>query len=730
MNFANQHFGSRRHYQELIRLWLFQPCLFAVFYRGHPLEGAKVAGKTAVVAEAAVASDGGDGNLGVGEQPPRLFNLTLPDGLAISGFNGSSSAPIVATNLTVKGVTTITVAGTFATGEYPLIKFVSGIIGGGGSFTMQQSGLPRGVSASIVTNAANHSIDLVLVTNNAKNFTISATGDSALTGGMALTKRGPGVLAITESNSFTGGVTISGGAVNLQNSYAFNANAVTVNTNAELQLQGGISFTPATTTTLTVTGTGTNSTGGLHNVSGNKTFGGPITLASRARITSDSGTLTLTNGVTTGTNLVILGGSGIITISTKTISGSGGLVKDGTGTNIWNLDPSITSGGMTVSNGTFQINVGNFDGTFTPLITVEPSATLWGNTTHATGGGAAVVVNRGTWLMSDEDYKQNLTMVDGTIAPGPNPDSADDLRVGLAGGSGSYTWYVSNSVAGSVINTKLNTIGSGVTLTWNVTRGVAPSDLTINGVINNPGNIIFTGNGITALTAVNTYTGTTTVSNGTLLVNGSLAAGSVVTVAAGATLAGAGIINGATTIQFGGILQPGLGGLNTSSLANNNSLNLAGKAVFNLNRTNAQNSSRVTGITTATYGGMLTMTNPGPALQAGDTGYSFANWSDGGTANPRTDVNVTNNLTVTANFVAGNLVPPVISSAVMQTGGSFTLGGTGAAGQTYILLTASDLESPVWTAIATNTADTNGVFNFNDAQATNFPQRFYRLATP
>ena len=33
-----------------------------------------------------------------------------------------------------------------------------------------------------------------------------------------------------------------------------------------------------------------------------------------------------------------------------------------------------------------------------------------------------------------------------------------------------------------------------------------------------------------------------------------------------------------------------------------------------------------------------------------DTGYHFVNWSDASTANPRTDTNVTANITVTANF--------------------------------------------------------------------------------
>jgi hypothetical protein len=32
-----------------------------------------------------------------------------------------------------------------------------------------------------------------------------------------------------------------------------------------------------------------------------------------------------------------------------------------------------------------------------------------------------------------------------------------------------------------------------------------------------------------------------------------------------------------------------------------------------------------------------------------------------------------------------------------------------------------------WVPVATNRPDTNGVWQFNDAQATDFPQRFYRL---
>ena len=67
---------------------------------------------------------------------------------------------------------------------------------------------------------------------------------------------------------------------------------------------------------------------------------------------------------------------------------------------------------------------------------------------------------------------------------------------------------------------------------------------------------------------------------------------------------------------------------------------------------------------------------------------------------------------------------------VAFTGGGFTLGGTGGAGHAYVLLGATNLVSPVWTPIATNLADTNGVFQFTDPGATNNIQQFYRIRSP
>jgi hypothetical protein len=58
--------------------------------------------------------------------------------------------------------------------------------------------------------------------------------------------------------------------------------------------------------------------------------------------------------------------------------------------------------------------------------------------------------------------------------------------------------------------------------------------------------------------------------------------------------------------------------------------------------------------------------------------------------------------------------------------GSVTMDLTGGAGSTYIVQATTDLATGIWLPLATNVLDTNGVWQFTDTDATNFPQRFYR----
>ena len=142
----------------------------------------------------------------------------------------------------------------------------------------------------------------------------------------------------------------------------------------------------------------------------------------------------------------------------------------------------------------------------------------------------------------------------------------------------------------------------------------------------------------------NSYGGATTINGasggpGTLLITGQLSSTGACTVAANASLGGPGIIMGPVTVQADGTLQPGLGGTDTSTLTISNQLTLAGNAIFALNRTNSQNAANVAGLTAVSYGGTLTLSNVGPAMQVGDTFtlFSAASFSGGfGSISPAT----------------------------------------------------------------------------------------------
>jgi len=73
-------------------------------------------------------------------------------------------------------------------------------------------------------------------------------------------------------------------------------------------------------------------------------------------------------------------------------------------------------------------------------------------------------------------------------------------------------------------------------------------------------------------------------------------------------------------------------------------------------------------------------------------------------------------------------VPPSDSIVAAQANGSVALSLSGVPGATYILEATTNLSvSANWLYLATNTLDTNGVWQFTDFQATNHSQQFYRL---
>jgi hypothetical protein len=74
------------------------------------------------------------------------------------------------------------------------------------------------------------------------------------------------------------------------------------------------------------------------------------------------------------------------------------------------------------------------------------------------------------------------------------------------------------------------------------------------------------------------------------------------------------------------------------------------------------------------------------------------------------------------------VLPPTIGGIASHPDGSITLQLGGSLGAIYVLETKSDLGSPdAWLPIATNVFNLTGVWQFTDPQATNSPQKYYRL---
>lgn len=211
-----------------------------------------------------------------------------------------------------------------------------------------------------------------------QNLTLGGAGNITITGVIAtgtgtLTKDGAGTSTLTAANTYTGGTTISAGAINVRNASALGSSGtITVNSGGTFQIQGGFTFARP----LTINGTGASNTGAIRNISGDNTLSATITMGSAARINCDAGTLTLSNAssVTATNQSLTLGGNGNITVSGTVGIGTAALSKDGNGTAILSIANSYT-GNTNISAGALVPVVANSFGT-TGTVVVSGSGTL------------------------------------------------------------------------------------------------------------------------------------------------------------------------------------------------------------------------------------------------------------------------------------------------------------------------------------------------------------------
>jgi autotransporter-associated beta strand protein len=299
------------------------------------------------------------------------------------------------------------------------------------------------------------------------NAVISGTGSLSLTAGTLY-------LGLGVVNTFSGGLTISGGGLDVAGNSALGTGPLTIN--------GGTLNARAAPRTVTNSGV----------VNGDFTFGGtnPLVL---------SGSFDL-NG---GTRIITANGSPNAGTMSGVIS-NGGITKAG-------LAPLVLSGAnpytgaTTINSGTLQIGGGGTTGSLNPASTITGSA------------GATLAFNRTNTITQGTDFASTLSgpynvtqLGSGTLVfnaatsyTGTTSINAGTLQIGSSGTAGSLS--PSSAITGS----------TGGTLAFSrsdeITQGTH-----FNSVIGGSINVAQIGSGTLTLSGANTYTGTTSVAAGLL----------------------------------------------------------------------------------------------------------------------------------------------------------------------------------------------------------------------
>ena len=579
------------------------------------------------------------------------------------------------------------------------------------------------------------------------NGTLTLSAALTGSGNPSLIKAGSGSLNLNNANSYGGALNIAGGTVSLPAGWT------------SPSLVGNV-------------GVASNAT---------LVFASHPYSYSANNYTTNAGTVVV-NGDSHCANLVLTGGevSGSGGLRVGTYWGSGGSYtakassRSATIAIGW-ISLYATSPTFTVENGTADPDLlistpikdgangtANFTKSGAGTLTLSQPNTYTGNTTN----------NQGTLRLTDND---NIlpTTTSLNVASGATL-TLNNIHQTVAGlwGAGSINLGSGSLTVATANNTTFTGIISG-------TAGAYGDSDTL---FSPPGGLAKDGAGKLTLTRNQTFSGETWLLGGTLALNNAgaisfstnivLSSGTTLDVstrtdgslnlAAGQTLKGFGTVSGKVAVGAGATLSPGgsAGTLATGAqtwsgggsyvweisdpnnpsahdlVAITGTLNLQASAAnpFTIKITSlasAETPGPLTGFdNTSSYQWTLA-TATGGVLNFNPNAFildvsAFGNSLGGGTFN----------LAVSGNALVLNFRPyppsaPLITGAAALPGTGFSLSGTGIANQVWIFSAASNLIAPVtWTPLATNAADGSGFFQFVDIQATNFPQRFYRVATP
>jgi hypothetical protein len=578
-----------------------------------------------------------------------------------------------------------------------------------------------GVPTSVTVNGT-VAPSVMTVNSSVNNFTINSPGQ--ITGTGSLVKKGSSTLNLFVPGGLAGPVTISGGLVYAGNN-AFSAVAsITITNNSTLDLAGG---TFNGNKPITVSGTGVGGQGSIFNSyndypqqSVNITLAGDTTFGGSARWDLAAGSQI------TGAHALTLDWSA---------QGPGGYAE-------WNT-PTIAANvlGITLTNGS-KLGIKSMETSFQnpgTMLTVGTNgqAVIWNGgyngSLHFLTGAQFVIYSDGLINGSNIIF-ENATEWDDYGGSTDEPiNNAITLNGLVRFVIGDHNMVFTNLISG---------VGGFVSDAYNH-QFVFSASNTYSGptVIGNGPQVALTGNGSISHSALIFFGGN---SPGSVHFDVTGRPDQTLTLASGQTLAGVGQINGKLTVSAGATLSPAgtnttlgitTGQNTTGGIAATGDIGLAGTTVIKLNGSGT-NDALISTAGNIICGGTLNLVNiSGTPLAAGDSfQILYAGTISGSfaitpaTPGPGLAWNTSQLGSGIISVVAGASHPAINNTFV--SGGNLIFSGTnGTAGNTYYVLTSTDVTAPfsTWTPVQTNTFGPGGVFSVTNAINPATPKRFYLL---
>lgn len=385
---------------------------------------------------------------------------------------------------------------------------------------------------------------------------------------------------------------------------------------------------------------------------------------------------------------------------------------------------------------------------------------------HLTGGSVSLGSLSGGALskMSGANWTVGAKNLDSTYAGSINGTSLTKTGAGVF----TLTGNTNNYTGGTTINNGTLQIGNGgaagtigtgnitnlATLVFNRSDFITDTNF---GIISGLGTLVKRGSGRLTLTKPHTYTGSTLIEAGTLALNGSgtlagsanliLTPGATLdasgttdgsfTISSGRTLSGSGAVAGSCFLTGAARLVPGTNGVGTLIFSNDLVLSASGTNFIEISKAPFTNDViRVLGTLTNRGTVVVTKLDATP-LARGDAFrlFSAANYS--GSFNALTLPALPAGLGWNTNTLATNGTISVIMitrpniGGVTLTPGGLTLSGTGGvASASFYLLGSTNLAQTNWLRLRTNQFDGSGNFSVTNTSSTNWPQGFFRLEVP